>query len=158
MKFLLVGLMISGLLAASGCGGSSSGGTTTVTTTAQPANAVSRDTQFAQCVKKIGSGVKFMKNPPATSGRIPRVKVPGTYIGAVVQKDGSQFDIWIAPSPADADRAAKLLNEALSKKIGSEAVGAFARGLFVSALANNGKNGDLDVASASDRCTDGASQ
>lgn len=154
-----------GTLLIAGCGSgnnSSSSATTTTTvvrteTVTKTPTGLTRTQQFAACIRRLG--VKFTKNPPPTEGRQPHVKVPADYIGTAVQKDGSQFDFWMATSPSDAQRAANLLNQALAKKLGvTQAEGAYAVGLTVDALANNGKSGDLSVAKGLDRCANKVSQ
>jgi hypothetical protein len=87
-------------------------------------------------------------------GRVPRVPVSAEYLGAAVLPSGGFFDLWLARDPETAAAAAEELNHALSEELGSEAVGAHARGPVVSAVGGNVQVNDINEVRAINRCSD----
>ncbi|MFL5820072.1 MAG: hypothetical protein ACJ76S_05245 [Solirubrobacteraceae bacterium] len=130
-----------------GCGSSSGGRTTAVGKRAVP----DKRPLLRTCLQQARIRVVRGGEVPAR-GRVPRVRVPARYVGAAILPRGGVVHLWLADSRSDAVAAAAELNRGLSRRRGSVAGHAEARGKAVSALAAHVQVGDLVDAAALDRC------
>ena len=139
-------------LALAACGSDDGGGSPATTT--QRASAADK-AKFLDCLKQARIRVVPSGKVDVTvEGRVPRVPVSAEYLGAAVLPSGGFYDLWLASDPGSAATAAEELNEALSQELGSEAVGAGARGPVVSAVGGNVQVNDVNDVRAINRCSD----
>jgi len=144
---LALAIAVVALFGLMGCG-SKTGGRTTA---ARKPPAPDKRAVLRECLKQARIRVVARGKVPARA-RAPRVAVPARYVGAAVLPRGGVVHLWLADSRSNAVRAAAALNVSLSRKAGSVAGHAEARGKAVSALAAHARVGDLSDAAALDRC------
>jgi hypothetical protein len=140
-------IAVAALLGSVGCGSNVG----ERTTTGRKPAAQDKRPALHRCLKQARIRVVGRGGVPARS-RAPRVTVPARYFGAAILPRGGVVHVWLADSRSDAVRAAAALNVALSRRGGSVAGQAEARGKAVSALAARAHVGDLSDAAALDRC------
>jgi hypothetical protein len=140
-------IAVAVLLGSVGCGSTPAERTTAARKPAAP----DRRPALRKCLKQAMIRVVARGAVPARA-RAPRVAVPARYVGAAILPRGGVAHLWLADSRANAVRAAAALNVALSRRGGSVAGYAEARGKAVSALAARVRVGDLSDAAALDRC------
>jgi hypothetical protein len=148
----LMAAMVLSSVPFAACGSDDGGGSPATTT--ERASAADKK-KLLDCLKQAKIRVVPSGKVELTvEGRVPRVPVSAEYLGAAVLPSGGFYDLWLASDPGSAATAAEELNDALSQELGSEAVGAGARGPVVSAVGGNVQVNDVNDVRAINRCSD----